>query len=1068
MTKRTVRHIPWLLFLAFAPGIARVRAVEPYQPVIADPMREPWRWRHIPELDGEGFRCMTEAPDGAMWFGVTGGALRYDGLNWEFHGAGEGLPLAAAERICSAADGSIYAASDNRLFRFRDGRWEPLLVMSGGWSPRPLCFCRSRAGGVWAGTTAGFYHASPRKAVFYTTSERLDPKTHLMLDPATELVYLPGHLEFGTTFIVQDVHEDAAGDLWLLVNAKFIVRHRAGRSFSDPDSWSKIPCDAGVRIMRAKGGELWVVRGYNRQEIQRYDVETGRWSSLNLEEAGGESFCEGVLETRDGTLWVYGRKYLQARREGEWGIYEHPDRSEDRIHMIETSDGALWTGKRLGRVYRVDRSSRRWLTYEGLHFQCGSPGEDGEGGGGANEWFLTAEGDAVRHGGDIWRRYGAEDGLMADPVAMTCTRGGQVWAVGSHRGAAATAWLEGDAWTLRVHRDLGWTVDYRSAIECPEGVMLFGANNESPEGRFGLIRAELGGRDGPRFDYFERGGSFRGACGMARGPDGLVWLAGRFLNAFDGERVRDLSGQGLLVPSWIDAIDADPSGRIWISMGGIGVSCYDGKQWQGYTTKDGLADMMAAAILCAPDGTVWAATPEGISRFDGRRWTPRVFGRDFPGFVRESGTFRAAGKDGLWINYAARDWYFRAKRGQAYDRASLPGFRTIRYRPERTRPETKITLSVDRVSQPGNTILAWSGISPWHATAPDALEYSWRLDQGPWSPFAAETSRTFLHLAPGRHTFEARARDQDFNVDPSPARIAFVVVAPLWRQPWFLLMVLSFLGVIAVLGFHLIRAHERHLVAQERGRAEVARMKLDLFTHLSHELRTPLTVIPLPIERAMAALQDDRLKRYLGIALKNVRGLQFLVEQILDMRRLQEGKLRIVPTEIELVQQTREVLESFQVLAEHQQVRLEFEPRTDPLRVRFDPQALMRVLGNLIGNAIKFTPAGGRVAVRLETSRGGASATGAGLSATFEVEDTGAGIPPEYLSHIFDPFYRGVAGRHRGIHGAGVGLALAHELVVRLGGTIEVASPVPGTSGGGPGTRFTVRLPLDEIGGHDE
>lgn len=1059
-----MKPFPPLLVFAFSLEIARLLAVEPYQPVTADPMNEPWRWRHIPELNGKGYRCMTEAPDGSLWFGVTGGVLRYDGLNWELHDAEDGLSLDAAEHICGALDGSLYAASDLRLFRFRDGRWQQRLAPSRDRNLRPIRLCRSRDGGVWAGTTRGLLHASAQKVVFYTI-EPLASGLRLALEPATEVVCLPGHLDLSARFVVSDVHQDGGGDLWLLVNDECIVHHRAGQPCTEPGSWSKIPSDQGIRILRATRGKLWVVRLHNAQELHQYDLETGHWGPLNLEEVGGEAYSEGSLETRDGTLWVYGRRYLQAFRDGRWKVYEHPDRSEDRIRLLETSDGALWTGKRLGKVYRIDRSRNSWLTYEGLHFQCRSPAESSGKGQPVAEWFLTPEGQVVRQEKGDWKRFGAADGLLEDPVAVICTRGGRICAAGSHEGQAATAWLEGDSWTRRIHEDSGWTIDYRAAFENRDGALLLGANNEPPSGRFGLIRTELGEHGAPRFTGFERTNSFQGAAGMAQGPGGLIWLAGRFLNTFDGRRIQDFQGQPLPASSWIDGIDCDPSGHLWLSVGGIGVFRYDGKDWTKYTMQDGLADMMASAILCAPDGTVWAATPEGISRFDGTNWTPQVFGKDFPGFVRESGTFRTAGKNELWINYAARDWYFRAKRGKTYDCASLPAFRTIRYRPETTPPETKITLSIDRVSQPGNTILAWSGVSPWHATAPDALVYSWRFGQGPWSPFSAETSRTFLNLAPGQHSFEVRARDQHFNVDPSPARISFVVIPPLWQRPSFLVAMALLLGTIAALGYSLIQAHERHLVAQERSRAEVAQMKLDLFTHLSHELRTPLTVIPLPIERAMAALPDGKLKNYLGVALKNVRELQLLVEQILDMRRLQEGKLRILPREMEMVGQTREIIESFQILAEHKQIRLDFEPQTAPLQVRFDPQALLRVLGNLIGNAIKFTPTQGRVTVGLSVSRNRESSARSRLTAIFEVEDTGPGIPAEVLPHVFDPFYRETANRTRGLPGAGVGLALTHELVERLGGTIQVVSPIQENPGGGSGTRFRVELPLEEPGG---
>lgn len=238
-------------------------------------------------------------------------------------------------------------------------------------------------------------------------------------------------------------------------------------------------------------------------------------------------------------------------------------------------------------------------------------------------------------------------------------------------------------------------------------------------------------------------------------------------------------------------------------------------------------------------------------------------------------------------------------------------------------------------------------------------------------------------------------------------------------------------------------------IAEERHQTEMEQMKLRFFTHISHELRTPLTVIPAPIERAMKEVGEGKLRTYLGVALRNVHELQQLVEQILDLRRIQDGMMKFQPAELELVGQVDSIIDTMRPLADAKGIDLMFEPAESCLIVQSDPRALKRILGNLIGNAIKFTPSGGRVAVGLSVKN-----HTMGLS----VEDTGPGIAAEDRANIFEQHYRGQSPSAMQAPGSGLGLALVHEVVGLLGGEVRVDSPVVE----GRGSRFTVELPLNK------
>ena len=252
------------------------------------------------------------------------------------------------------------------------------------------------------------------------------------------------------------------------------------------------------------------------------------------------------------------------------------------------------------------------------------------------------------------------------------------------------------------------------------------------------------------------------------------------LRCFDGGNWRRVTEPGELV-SWIDALLATPEGDLWVGTRTYGAFRFDGSQWQRYQVKDGLSDNKVKALLRTEDSSVWVGTDRGISRFDGQTWVrhalPAALAEDLVGLRRSA--------DGsIWLNN--------------FNQAAWNG-RTVRYLPDTEPPDTEITLSLERVAQPGNTTIKWRGTDYWNATPEEELLYSYRLDGAGWSSFLEDRSYTFLSLSDGEHIFEVRTRDRDFNVDPTPATLRFTVLPPIWREPWFAGMLVLLLGTIAVL-----------------------------------------------------------------------------------------------------------------------------------------------------------------------------------------------------------------------------------------------------------------------------
>jgi signal transduction histidine kinase len=232
----------------------------------------------------------------------------------------------------------------------------------------------------------------------------------------------------------------------------------------------------------------------------------------------------------------------------------------------------------------------------------------------------------------------------------------------------------------------------------------------------------------------------------------------------------------------------------------------------------------------------------------------------------------------------------------------------------------------------------------------------------------------------------------------------------------------------------------------ERSLRDADRRKTEFLGMLSHELRNPLAPIRHSIyllERSNSA--SDRARRARAVLARQSEHLARLVDDLLDVTRIARGKieLRRVPMDLsEVVRRTAEDLRS--VLEEHE-LALAVDLRAGTW-IHGDPTRLGQVVGNLLQNAAKFTPAGGRVTLSLAT---------AGDAAEIRVHDTGIGIPPELLDHIFEPFVQAERSLARTQGGLGLGLALVKGIAEMHGGAVRVAS-----AGTGAGAEFIVSLPL--------
>jgi signal transduction histidine kinase/ActR/RegA family two-component response regulator len=244
------------------------------------------------------------------------------------------------------------------------------------------------------------------------------------------------------------------------------------------------------------------------------------------------------------------------------------------------------------------------------------------------------------------------------------------------------------------------------------------------------------------------------------------------------------------------------------------------------------------------------------------------------------------------------------------------------------------------------------------------------------------------------------------------------------------------------------RELERVVAAEREAHAEAAeanRLKDEFLATLSHELRTPLgSILGWATMLRQGRLAKQQQERALDVIERNARSLAELVDDLLEVSRIVTGKLHLDPRIVDIAPSIEAALDAVRPMADAKGVVLEWRPRSLG-RVFGDPDRIQQVAWNLLSNAIKFTPSGGRVVAVLDEEH---------REVVLTVADTGIGIAPAFLPHVFERFRQADSSTARRHGGMGLGLAIVRHLVEAQGGTVSVES-----AGEGAGAAFTVRLP---------
>lgn len=314
---------------------------------------------------------------------------------------------------------------------------------------------------------------------------------------------------------------------------------------------------------------------------------------------------------------------------------------------------------------------------------------------------------------------------------------------------------------------------------------------------------------------------------------------------------------------------------------------------------------------------------------------------------------------------------------------------------------------------------------------------------------------TYTNLSPGKYRLLVRAINSDGYESEDPAELKIRVFPPFWASTWamifyFVLAAGAVWGIIKIVSNQERKRFERKRNEYAmRKQEEINQLKFKFFTNVSHDLRTPLTLIVSPLEEMLKETTDERQTKRLSLMRSNAMRLLALVNQLLDFRKTEVAGLQLNPAEGDVVAFSKSVCNSFVNLSERKNINLTFYADRERISLLFDHDKLEKIFMNLLGNAFKFTPAGGRVDVSLE------KVGEENPMLRIKIADTGIGIKDKDKEHIFERFYQvNDDGESHPEMGSGIGLSMVSEYVKLHEGFIRVTDNVD------CGSVFIIDIPI--------
>jgi signal transduction histidine kinase/ligand-binding sensor domain-containing protein/CheY-like chemotaxis protein/HPt (histidine-containing phosphotransfer) domain-containing protein len=927
-----------------------------------------------------------------------------------------------------------------------------------------------------------------------------------LLDPASGSIqhmrHDPDNPDSLTDDHIDSLALDRSGILWIGTEAGLDRRQPNGafthfrHTATDPHSLSGNQISS---VLEDQNGALWVGTldgGLDRMERNGRVEQIFRHDPIRKTSLGADD-VRAVLEDQAGHLWVGTAEGLDLldRSTGQFSHYRHDASDADSLRdsfvmsLYEDAAGLVWIGTRAGGVSRWDPRSWElgghrppWLADKLVTAFADAPDD--------KVWIASLGGGLVQ--------FDTSTGEAADIDTIV----GRPRAVGDQRVMSLHQDTHGALWIGTMTSGLSKLAPGGRVESIPvkpgdarslsaAGIMTIfearsgqiwigthggGANVLDP--RTGLIR---------QLSYGTQAGAIApNVTAIAEDLTGNFWVGtdggGLDLVRADGTVLKvfrhDPNDLTTLPANTVWALAVDERGRVWIGTDGGGLALVVGSaafadsiHFRVLSHDDGLSSDTIYGVLTDAAGRLWLSGNAGLMRFDPDTGAVKTFHRerglqgeefDFNAFHRmHDGRLCFGGPGGFNIFDPSRISENRRPPRLVLTRLEVLGVPA---------PSATPYWLLDRILVDHRASVISLDFGALDFTSPKRNRIAYRMAglTDRWIDLGSQHRISLTNLDAGDHVLEVRAANADSVWSETPLRLTIHREPAPWKSPWaYAAYALALLGLVVYrLRLHrkkfrqVVAAREhlqsevalrtRELVESNRQLAEAAQAKANFLDRMSHELRTPMNGVVGMTELLTRTPLSSTQVRLTQTIRSSAQVLLQIVNDLLDLSKIQAGKVQLEALPIDLVPLMEECTSLFTGAADAKGIELVVCPPTgiregligDPLRVR-------QILMNLIGNAVKFTTQG-EVAVKADIEYIGSDRANVHIS----VADTGIGMDAATIAKIFEPFTQADESTTRRFGGSGLGLAICRELADLLGGAIMVESQPE------VGSTFKLRLPL--------